>query len=252
MRNKITFIILLSVSQLSFGQANSKEIFGQILANSVSVEKINIINSHSQHTAISDAIGMFFIKVKEGDVLVFSAVNLEPLKHRITAEDLASNSLQIKMKTKEIELKEVVVNENANITAENLGIIPKGQKKYTPAERKLATAGDFKPVMLLGLLGGSMPLDPLINKINGRTKRLKINVEIEDKEICLQQLGYFFNDAYFVDYLKIPLEYIADFKFYVVENDYARVLLKSKNKSKLSSLLNELSLRYNEIIELEK
>jgi hypothetical protein len=27
--------------------------------------------------------------------------------------------------------------------------------------------------MLLGLIGGSMPLDPLINKINGRTKRLK-------------------------------------------------------------------------------
>nr|WP_294922658.1 carboxypeptidase-like regulatory domain-containing protein [uncultured Flavobacterium sp.] len=252
MKSKITFIILFSVSQISFGQVDSKEIFGQILAESVPVEKISIVNNNTQYIAISDSNGMFSIMVREGDVLVFSSVNLEPLKRRITAEDLVSNSLLIKMKTKGIELKEVVVNENAHITAENLGIIPKGQKKYTPAERKLATAGDFKPVMLLGLLGGSMPLDPLINKINGRTKRLKINVEIEDKQTCLQQLGYFFNDSYFVDYLKIPLEYIADFKFYVVENDYARQLLKSKNKPKLSSLLNELSLRYNEIIELEK
>ena len=252
MKNKITFIIFCTISQISFGQISSKEIFGQILVDSVSVEKINIVNNNTQHTTISDANGNFFIKVKEDDVLVFSAVNLKPLKRRITAEDLAYNSLLIKMKTIEIELKEVIVNENTNITAENLGIIRKGQKKYTPAERKLATAGDFKPVMLLGLLGGSMPLDPLINKINGRTKRLKINVEIEDKETCLQQLGYFFTDEYFFEYLKIPLEYIADFKFYVVENDYARVLLKSKNKYKLSSLLNELSLRYNEIIELEK
>jgi hypothetical protein len=35
--------------------------------------------------------------------------------------------------------------------------------------------------MLLGLLGGSMPLDPLINKINGRTKRLKKLVVLEAK-----------------------------------------------------------------------
>lgn len=86
------------------------------------------------------------------------------------------------MTTKELELQEVVVNENTAITAENLGIIPKGQKKYTQAERQLATAGDFKPIMLLGLLGGSMQLDPLINKINGRTKRLKANVEIEKEK----------------------------------------------------------------------
>jgi hypothetical protein len=33
--------------------------------------------------------------------------------------------------------------------------------------------------MLLGMIGGSMPLDPLINKINGRTKRLKKKVILE-------------------------------------------------------------------------
>ena len=119
--------------QIGFGQKTvSKEILGQILEQSTSVEAVNIINNTTQITAVSDANGMFSIVVKEGDVLVFSAVNLEGFKRRITTEDMNSSLLQIKMTAKEVELKEVIVNENANITAENLGIIPYGQKKiYT-------------------------------------------------------------------------------------------------------------------------
>ena len=66
-----------------------------------------------------------------------------------------------------------------------MGIIPYGQKKYTPAERKLKTAGDFKPIHLLGLLGGAFALDPIINKINGRTKKLKKEIKVEGKETYL-------------------------------------------------------------------
>ncbi|WAC01499.1 hypothetical protein N7U66_16040 [Lacinutrix neustonica] len=40
----------------------------------------------------------------------------------------------------------------------------KGKPK-TKSERQLQTAGDFKPIMLLGLLAGSMPFDPLLNAI---------------------------------------------------------------------------------------
>lgn len=130
--NNTFLVLLLFIFQISFGQnANTKEIFGQVSEESSSVEKVNIINNTTQVTTVSDVDGMFSMKVKEGDVLVFSAVNLEPLRYRITAEDLTSNLLRIKMKVKEIELKEVIVNENANITAENLGIIPQGQKIYS-------------------------------------------------------------------------------------------------------------------------
>jgi hypothetical protein len=37
-------------------------------------------------------------------------------------------------------LKEVIINENPQISAASLGIVSKDQKKYTPAERKLYTA----------------------------------------------------------------------------------------------------------------
>ena len=247
--NNTLLILFLFSAQITFGQITvSKEIQGQIFEQSTSVEGVNIINNTTQVTAVSDVNGLFSIAVKEGDVLVFSAVNLNPYKHRITNEDLKSNSLQIKMTVKEMELKEVIVNENSKITAENLGIIPEGQKKYTPAERKLATAGDFKPVHLLGLLGGSMQIDPLINKINGRTKKMKELIEVEKKENNIIQLGYLFEDAYFIDYLKIPSEHINGFKFYLVENEEVASLVEVKDKTKLTFLMNEMALKYNEII----
>jgi hypothetical protein len=42
------------------------------------------------------------------------------------------------------QLDEVVIRRYNNINAVSLGIIPANQKSYTPAERKLRTAGDFK------------------------------------------------------------------------------------------------------------
>ncbi|MDR6764292.1 putative regulator of Ras-like GTPase activity (Roadblock/LC7/MglB family) [Flavobacterium sp. 2755] len=237
---------------MSFGQEKtSKEIFGQILEQSSVIEGINIINTATQRTAVSDKNGRFSIEVKEGDVLIFSAVDKESVKHRITAEDFNLALIQIKMKAGKIELKEVVINENAHINAVNLGIVSKDQKKYTPAERKLATAGDFKAISLLGLLGGSVAIDPILNKINGRTKMLKKNVQIEKKEIALEKLGALFEDEYFINELKIPSDYISGFKFYLVENEEIMLLLGNKEKAKLKLLIYQQALKYNEIIASE-
>lgn len=251
MKTNSSLLLILFV-QISFGQETvSKEISGQILEPSISVEGVNIINIATQVTSVSNADGKFSIKVKEGDVLVFSAINLESQKYRITNTDFSLASIQIKMKTKQTELSEVVVNKYAHINAVNLGIVSKNQKKYTAAERKLAVAGDFKPISLLGLLGGSMPLDPILNKINGRTKNLKKNIEIEKKEISIVQLGYLFEQAYFVDRLGVSSEYVTDFKYYLVENEEVVSLLRSKEKSKLEFLINELAVKYKEIIASE-
>lgn len=243
-----TLLFFLFVQIVLGQEKTSKEIMGQILEISVPVEGVNIINNTTQQTTVSEVNGMFSIAVKEGDVLVFSAVNLESVKRRITKEDLSLPSIQVKIKAKETELKEVIVNENASINAVSLGIVPKDQKRYTNAERKLATAGDFKPIMLLGLLGGSMALDPLLNKISGRTKELKKNIKVEKKEISIKQLSNMFEDAYFIERLKISSEYISGFKFYLVENDEVIVLLNRKEKVRLELLMSEMALKYNEII----
>lgn len=238
--NNTFLVLLLFIFQISFGQnANTKEILGQVSEESSSVEKVNIINNTTQVTTVSDADGMFSMKVKEGDVLVFSAINLEPLRYRITAEDLTSNLLRIKMKVKEIQLKEVIVNENANITAENLGIIPQGQKKYTPAERKIYTAT-------------STSVDKLLNGISGRTAMLKKEAKVEKKEMLFRKMEYLFDEVYYTDRLKIPLEDIKGFQLYCVDNSEFAVSLDTKNKTMSMFLITGLAQEYLTIIEHER
>lgn len=238
--NKTLFIFFLWITQISFGQTTgAKEILGQIFEQSTSVEGVNIINNETQVTAVSDASGMFSIVAKEGDVLVFSSVNLEPFKRRIAIEDLKSNLLQIKMVAKEIELKEVVVNENANINAENLGIIPAGQKKYTPAERKVYTAT-------------STPGDALLNAISGRTSMLKKEVQVEKKEALFRKIEYLFDEKYYTERLKISVEDIKGFQLYCIEDSEFAVSLNSKNKTMSMFLITELAGKYLKILENEK
>ncbi|PIF32936.1 carboxypeptidase-like protein [Flavobacterium sp. 9] len=233
----IFFLILV---QNSFGQNTvSREVLGQILAQSTSVEGINVVNNTTQVATISDANGMFKIAVKEGDVLVFSAVNLEGLRYRITADDLVLNSLKIKMTAKEVELKEVIVNENANITAENLGIIPYGQKKYTPAERKVYTAT-------------STSVDKLLNMMSGRTSMLKKEVNVEKKEALFRKMEYLFEENYYTDRLKIPTDDIKGFQLYCVDDAEFAVSLNTKNKTMSMFLITDLARRYLIILENEK
>ena len=239
--NRILQIILFLLTvQIGFGQNNtSKEITGQIFEQSSNVEGVNIINNTTQVTAVSNAAGVFTIVVREGDVLVFSAVNLEPFKRRITFEDLNSASVIIKMSAKEIELKEVIVNENAGITAENLGVIPYGQKKYTPAERKVYTAT-------------STPGDMLLNAISGRTAMLKKEVNVEKKEMLFRKIEYLFDENYYTERLKIPVADIKGFQLYCVDDPEFAVSLDTKNKTMSMFLITDLARKYLTILENEK
>ena len=232
-------LFLLTV-QIGFGQNNtSKEITGQIFEQSSNVEGVNIINNTTQVTAVSNAAGLFTIVVREGDVLVFSAVNLEPFKRRITFEDLNSASVIIKMSAKEIELKEVIVNDNGGITAENLGVIPYGQKKYTPAERKVYTAT-------------STPGDMLLNAISGRTAMLKKEVNVEKKEMLFRKIEYLFDENYYTERLKIPVADIKGFQLYCVDDAEFAVSLDTKNKTMSMFLITDLARKYLTILENEK
>ncbi|MNK57026.1 hypothetical protein D3C87_760760 [compost metagenome] len=238
--SRVISIIVFLFVQIVFGQKNdAKLLAGKVLEQSTSIEGVNIINNATQAAAVSDSDGNFSITVREGDVLVFSAVNLDPVKHRITSEDLTINSLVVKMTAKEVELKEVVVNENANITAENLGIIPYGQKKYTPAERKVYTAT-------------STSVDKLLNAISGRTAMLKKEVNIEKKEALFRKLEYLFEENYYTDRLKIPVDDIKGFQLFCVDNTEFAVSLNTKNKTMSMFLITDLARKYLTILENEK
>lgn len=116
--------------------------------------------------------------------------------------------------------QEVIVRRYNSINAVCLGIVPKRQKAYTDAERKLHTATDLNvSASVGGILGGSVAADPLLKYLSGRTAMFKKQIEIEKKDFFMKLLEKMFSMETFVDRLKIPLEYVKGFQYYVVENE---------------------------------
>jgi hypothetical protein len=233
-KNNITLLIifLFSTQFLMAQESVGKLIKGQITADAIPLSGINIINTSSKINSVSDQYGNFSINAKEGDVLSFSAVDYETLRKIIKKQEFNLGSIVVNMTATSIELKEVVVNGHPEISAENLGIIPRGQIKLTPAERKVYTAT-------------STNTDALLNYFSGRTKMLKKEVAIERKESLMAKLEYLFEDKYYIETLKIPEEHIKGFQYYCIEDIDFGNALKSKNKTMSMFLIVGLAYKYN-------
>ena len=251
MRNNSTLpFFLLFVTQFVFSQ-NEKLLDGNILVKDATPQGVHIINLMNEKETVSDSKGAFSILAKPDDLLVFSASHLDYMRKIVETSDYNSDQITVDMTSKINQLDEVEVKNYSHINAESLGIT-NGVKTYTPAERKLQTAGDFKPIHLLGILGGSLPLDPILNAINGRTKRLKEEIKIEKKEQYLSKLDVLYEADFYTQKLKINADYVDGFKYYLLENDSFIAILDKSNDVQITFSMSQLSAEYNNLISDEK
>lgn len=226
------FLIHISVIAQQTTQ-NQKDtlIKGKISLESNDVDGIVVQNLTTKSKVLSSNGGYFIIKAKENDTLQFTALHVETKNHILKAIDFKSKLLLVQLNIHIELLKEVAVT-NDRITAESLGIIPAGQKKYTTAERRLHVAKS------------SIGIDPLFNWISGRTFQLKKEVVLEEKERILSKISAIYENEYFIDVLHIPELYINGFMFYLVEDEVFFDAVKSMNKSIMDFRLFELSKKY--------
>ena len=248
---RILSIFLSFVAMQVVAQENPRTLLkGKLSADFSTMEDVSIINKQTEKSSISDADGNFKIQATVRDTLLFSKAEFREMRVILTLKDFEQDILVVKMKPVINQLDEVVVQNGIN--AVSMGIIPKGQRVYTPAERRLNTATKLNASLNAGtMMGGSVSADPLLNWISGRTKMLKKGVAVEKKEFYLTQLENMFSDDYLISKLKIPAEYVKGFAYYVVENEQLVSNLKMKNKSMTAFLLGELAIKYKEIIASE-
>jgi hypothetical protein len=239
-KNNFTFLfVLFFLAQFLMAQGSvEKVIRGQVTVEAIPVEGVNVINTFSKINTVSDQYGNFSILAKDGDVLSLSSVNYEPLRKYISKQEYNLGTIVVSITAISIELKEVIINDRPDITAENLGIIPRDQIKLTPAERKVYTA--------------TSGTDALINYFSGRTKILKKELEVERKEVLMQKLEYLFEDKYYIETLKIPEDEIKGFQYYCVEDSYFENALNSKNKTMCMFFIVGLASNYNKNKVLDK
>lgn len=220
-----------------------KILHGRVTAGNIIIEGREVINLNSKAETRTDSLGNFYIKAAVSDTIQIRSSS--PYTGKIIVNERDFNE-PVSVDLGSFELEEIVIDKRINF--ESLGIVPKNQKHYTPAERRLKTAGDFKAIHLLGLLGGALAVDPILNAINGKTKRLKKELEIERKELLIDKINGIYTYNEITKEFHIPEEHVAGFVYYIVEDKEFGKALKDKNETLARFLMSALSVKYLEIL----
>ena len=237
-KNFFLKIFLFFITVSSYSQQKNT-ISGVVLVFDNPYNNVYVKNLSSNKEVITDKNGEFILEANLKDTLLFSSTQLIDLKIVLIETDFIASKIKIVMEKKPIQLEEVTIKQYPNIDAVSLGIIPKKIKKLTNAERKLKKAGDFKPKDLITILGGSLALDPIFNSINGKTKKLKQDIEIEKKESNLLFLeNNYYN--YLNKDLKTLDEDIKKIFYYAIEEENIQILIDNKDTEKIKFLLCDI------------
>lgn len=219
---------------------------GKIKGNTL-YSDILVVNLNKQTQTKVAASGDFSIGVSVGDLLIISAPTI--YKKRFLVEQSHINTIQmIPVEAKSIEIEQVEII-RPNITPESLGLVPKNQKRYTVAERRLKAATEMNLMLGFGL---SMSLDPIINAISGRTKMLKQELKIERYNARLKAIRNYLTNETIVDDFKIPQEYAEDFRVFLADNAAFSKVLATKNRNQILTHAFMLVESYNKLIAHER
>ena len=208
MKKNYLIILVLLMSTFVFAQNGEKLIKGKVLTGQIPVENVEVINISNQSSTTTNSKGEFQISAKSNDPLIYSNSNYENVRKRLLKSEFESGQITVSLIPIATNLDVVVIDKTNAITGFE------GAKKFTPAERRLETANkQFR--LNQGL---EISNDAIINKISGKSKRLKKEVEVERKEAFLEEFSDTFADEFFTEDLRIEKEYVDGFKFYLAED----------------------------------
>lgn len=234
------------------------EVNGVIYADNNDVESVTIYNTSSNKGTITNSKGEFIIKVALNDIVEISALQFKAVTVNIDKEVITSNVLKVYLTEYVNKLDEVIVgkvltgnllSDIENVEGEppinffDVGIPGYTGKPATQSERRLSEAGEFKPKMLLGLLGGGIPLNPILNGISGRTKELKQRVKLEANDNLLQKIKARLSEDFFSTY-KLEKNKHTDFFYFCEEDENFSKRCKNKSDIEILEFLKEKLIIY--------
>ena len=258
----IVFLILCTtaVAQTPF----TKNIEGKVINKENGIADVHVMNTSANRATITDQNGKFTIEVTIGDTLLFSAVQFKRKSMVINTSILSSKEVFVPLEEFVNELDEVVVrpydlsgdlskdmqqmDTGQVISATSLGLPNAHVKPLMQSERLLREAA-FGP-FTVGMLT-SVPFNPIINAITGRTKMLKKRVARDKKEQQLLRVRTSIEDSLFLTQLKIPIDRIDDFMYFCEVDENFNTLIKSDDRFAIWEFLLGKSTAYRKNNGLE-
>lgn len=241
MKNSYLMIIAFLISTVTFAQTE-KIIKGKVMAGKIPVENVEVINISNQRAAMTNAKGEFEILAKPNDPLIYNNSNYEGIRKRLLKADYDAGKVTVSIVPIATNLDEVVITKDDGTT----GL--EASKRFTTAERRLET-GNRQLRLNQGL---EISNDAIINKISGKSKRLRKEVEVERKEAFIQELSDTFEDEFFTNDLKIDKDYVEGFKFFLAEDSEFRKSFHGASDQAFGALLLQKTDQYMQVIANEK
>ncbi len=233
---KQLLIILLIVSSVIPLQAQEDDrtlLRGTVLYRNSVVPNENVINTSAQLATITNERGEFTIPVKEGDELVFMAVNYQLQMVKVTADILKNNRLVVEVTEKVTELDEVVVSPEdqeefirlSNEEFKGFDYETDQTTEVTNIAEDMTTRGmqyGLNFVNIFKLLASTVSGDK-----GDEPAPLKVS----------EVLRQVYDDPFFVQDLQIPPDQIDAFLLYCDNQLPPRTLLRKENEFELIDFL---------------
>lgn len=257
-RTKLCFLLVFFLGYKCHTQL--KELRGLVVANGA-VEGIHVLNKSSVKYTVTDTDGSFLILAKATDTLVFSGLRYELKEVFVTFNIVKENNLRVNLIEKITKLDEITVGKvlTGNIGSDignlkikedinfyDLGIPGYTGKPKTIEERKLFDADNGK--MFAVGLGAAVNVNKLLNKISGRTRKLKAIVDLSEKDKCMKRMRDF--------YLKIILDkehfsnsQKADYFYFCMDDSNFKTICERNDPSEVIPFLNEKLSAYKQNLQ---
>ncbi len=240
------YLFLLCIGLLSPAAAQEEErslLRGTVLYRNSVVPSENVINTTAQQATITDEQGRFAIPVKEGDELVFMALNYQLQVVKITPEILKNNRLVVEVTEKVTELDEVVVS-------------PEDQEEFIRLSNEDFKGFDYETDQTTDVV--NIAEDPTVRGMQyglnfvSIFKLLASAIEGDKKQEVpplkvSEVLRQVYDDSFFVRDLKIPQQQIDAFLVYCDNQLPPRNLLRKENEFQLIDFLVTQSEAFREI-----
>ncbi|MEC3965373.1 carboxypeptidase-like regulatory domain-containing protein [Flagellimonas halotolerans] len=232
MKNAFLILFSLLVSGWSMAQDSRQMLRGKVLYRSSNVPNENVINSTSGIATITDDNGEFMIAVKEGDQLVFTAVNYQLEVVTVTPEILANNRLVVEVDEKVQELDEVVVT-------------PENQERFLQVKNEdfkefnygIDRGTEVENIANSQITRGMKDGLNFVNIFRALFKPQEVNGQQRAPLKVSEVLRHVYDDEFFVVDLKLPQDKIDAFLLYCDDKIPSQTLLRKENEFQLIDFL---------------
>ncbi|SFS76930.1 peptidase associated/transthyretin-like domain-containing protein [Lutibacter maritimus] len=254
MKLKLTNLFFFTlVTIYCFAQNEPFKLQGKIYSGLNKVSDVHIINLNTYVGTVSNDYGDFEITAKLNDSILFSSIEFEPKKIKVTENMVKSKNITVFLITSVNKLKEVFVGLTGNLSFDLKNkpkdTIPKHTFSFTKADLKKDLGPDIHGPKSAPFVGPFKPLPALATIPNfayEKEQRLKREIaKLKEFPIKIRrELGI----KFFTEKLNIPEEKIDNFINYC---EYRDVIKKYYEKKlfEVIEIFKEESISYKQIKE---